>query len=222
MLNFSIVRVSRGGALDGQHVLGFARAHQVRVLVLTVCKKFLPLLDWRRLLRRSHRRRSCAGRPQLVARTRCRISLRTAVRFHCVYPLLKMERLSAHLLRRTDLCPALRAFIPSARVSLLSSMGTPQRRMIHIVQRHTRFHVDRTETLGTLRRVRGHLRECSLRVWFCGKSKASLFTLSCAFTGCFSGIPSLDLMTFGVHSARHEQYSRFRCIAQAGRHTRHL
>ena len=69
------VRGSPGGALDGQHGLGFARAHQVRVLVLTVCNKFLPLFDWRRLLRRSHRRHSCASRPQLMARTRCRVSL---------------------------------------------------------------------------------------------------------------------------------------------------
>ena len=116
-----------------------------------------------------------------------------------------------------------RAFFPSARVSLPSSLGTPQR-MIRKVQRHTRFHVDRAETLGTIRRrVRCHLRKCSLRVRFCGKSMhLYLFNLSCAYTGCFSGFSSLDLMTCGVHSARHEQYSRFRCIAQAGHHTRHL
>ena len=44
MLNFPTVRGCPGGALDGQYGLGFTRAYQVRVLVLTVCMKFLPLL----------------------------------------------------------------------------------------------------------------------------------------------------------------------------------
>ena len=102
-------------------------------------------------------------------------------------------------------------------------MGTPQQRKIPKVQRHTRFHCGSGGNFGyTSASCPMSPPQMLIESPVLRQVNASLFTLSCAYTGCFSGIPSLDLMTCGVHSARQEQYSRFRCIAQAGHHTRHL
>ena len=97
MLNLSVVRGSPGGSLDRQHGLDFARYRQVWSLGAYGVQEIPTTIGLQRLLHRSHRRRSGASRPQLLARTRYRVSLRTAARFDCVFPLLKMERLQAHL-----------------------------------------------------------------------------------------------------------------------------